>query len=189
MWCGRDFWKWVVKQICDLVDVFLLPSTGGVIAYISSSSSASSPASCHSEGSESSFLSSSPVPQSPNSSSSDGSSSSKSKEGSDGVPKNDQLDDRVKASQPSVTALAKGHGGLTSKYSFVVALLLFRLNSGIMFPVYGWENGRECAQGSIFSHVLCYWAWSGFDYKSGYFKPWFGDSPSQHYPYLVPIRA
>ncbi|KAH0627326.1 hypothetical protein JD844_002895 [Phrynosoma platyrhinos] len=102
-------------------------NAGGVIAYISSSSSASSPASCHSEGSESSFQSSSsPVPTSPNSSSSEGSCNIKSREGSDEATKGDQLDGRIKANQSSVTGLTKGHSGLTSTYSVAVAALSFR---------------------------------------------------------------
>lgn len=96
---------------------FLFLPPGGVIAYISSSSSASSPASCHSESSESSFQSSSsPVPSSPNSSTSESSCNSRSSEGSDGAPKNDQLDDAVKTSRSSAAGLTKGHGGLTSMY-------------------------------------------------------------------------
>ncbi|XP_053265946.1 nuclear receptor subfamily 1 group D member 2 isoform X1 [Podarcis raffonei] len=129
-------------------------NAGGVIAYISSSSSASSPASCHSEGSESSFLSSSPVPQSPNSSSSDGSSSGKSKEGSDGVPKNEQLDDRVKASQPSVTALAKGHGGLT-KFNGMVLLckVCGDVASGFHYGVHACEGCKGFFRRSIQQNI------------------------------------
>ncbi|KAJ6666545.1 hypothetical protein lerEdw1_020268 [Lerista edwardsae] len=87
-------------------------SAGGVIAYASSSSSASSPASCHSEGSENSFqYCSSP---SPSSSSSEGSCNSRNKEGSDGTPKCDQLDNHTKSRQSSVALLTKGHSGLTN---------------------------------------------------------------------------
>ncbi|XP_061441627.1 nuclear receptor subfamily 1 group D member 2 isoform X2 [Rhineura floridana] len=127
---------------------------GGVIAYISSSSSASSPASCHSEGSESSFQSSSPIPPSPNSSSSEGSCSSKSREDSDGVSKNDQSDDHVKASQPSVTGLTKGHGGLT-KFNGMVLLckVCGDVASGFHYGVHACEGCKGFFRRSIQQNI------------------------------------
>lgn len=99
-----------------------LPSLGGVITYISSSSSASSPASCHSEGSENSFQSSSsPVPQSPSSSSSEGSCYSRTREDSVGARKSNQLDDHKK-NQSHFTGLTKSHGTLKSEYVFCDSL-------------------------------------------------------------------
>lgn len=118
---GSESFASCVNTFGVSLHTFLLLPLGGVIAYISSTSSASSPASCHSESSESSFhSSSSPVPSSPNSSSSESSCNSRSSEGSDGTPKNDQLDDAAKTSRSGVAGLTKGHGGLTSMYFFGV---------------------------------------------------------------------
>lgn len=103
-----------VCLLCHYMPPFFL-ALGGVIAYISSSSSASSPASCHSESSDSGFQSSSsPVPSSPNSSSSESSCNGRSSEGSDGAPKSDRLEEAVKPSQSGVAGLTKGHNGVTS---------------------------------------------------------------------------
>lgn len=104
-------------SLCHYMPPFFFLALGGVIAYISSSSSASSPASCHSESSDSGFQSSSsPVPSSPNSSSSESSCNGRSSEGSDGAPKSDRLEETVKPSQSGVAGLTKGHNGVTSMF-------------------------------------------------------------------------
>lgn len=123
---GWVWWCWVMAWLtwqrcmsaCYVTTccLFFL-ALGGVIAYISSSSSASSPASCHSESSDSGFQSSSsPVPSSPNSSSSEGGCNSRSSEGSDGAPKSDRLEETIKTNQSSVAGLTKGHNGVTSMF-------------------------------------------------------------------------
>lgn len=123
---GWVWWCWVMAwltwQRCmsacyvTICRVFFLAS-GGVIAYISSSSSASSPAPCHSESSDSGFQSSSsPVPSSPNSSSSESGCNGRGSEGSDGAPKSDRLEETIKTNQSSVAGLTKGHNGVTSMF-------------------------------------------------------------------------
>lgn len=103
-----------VCLLCHYMLPFFL-ALGGVIAYISSSSSASSPASCHSESSDSGFQSSSsPVPSSPNSSSSERSCHGRNSKGSDGAPKSDCLEETLKPNQSSVAGLTKSHNGVTS---------------------------------------------------------------------------
>lgn len=105
-----------VCLLCHYMPPFFL-ALGGVIAYISSSSSASSPASCHSESSDSGFQSSSsPVPSSPNSSSSESGCNGRSSEGCDGAPKSDRLEETLKTNQSSVAGLTKGHNGVTSMF-------------------------------------------------------------------------
>lgn len=91
-----------------------------MIAYISSSSSASSPASCHSEGSENSFQSnSSSVPSSPNSTHSDSNGNPKNGDLSniEGILKNDRIDCSMKTSKSSAPGLTKSHSGVTSELS------------------------------------------------------------------------
>lgn len=120
MWELVTCWVRFLGQLCTCVSLcsFLFLPPGGVIAYISSSSSASSPASCHSESSDSGFQSSSsPVPSSPSSSSSESSCNSRSSESSDSSPKNDQLDDAIKTNQSKVAGLTKGHSSVTSMFS------------------------------------------------------------------------
>lgn len=91
-----------------------------MIAYISSSSSASSPASCHSEGSENSFQStSSSVPSSPNSTHSDSNGNPQNGDLSniEGILKNDRIDCSMKTSKSSTPGLTKSHSGVTSESS------------------------------------------------------------------------
>lgn len=91
-----------------------------MIAYISSSSSASSPASCHSEGSENSFQSaSSSVPSSPNSTHSDSNGNPKNGDLSsiEGILKNDRIDCSMKTSKSSAPGVTKSHSGVTSELS------------------------------------------------------------------------
>lgn len=110
-------WPWCMPAHYVTTCRLFFLALGGVIAYISSSSSASSPASCHSESSDSGFQSSSsPVPSSPNSSSSESSCNGRSSEGSDGAPKSDRLEETVKPSQSGVAGLTKGHNGVTSMF-------------------------------------------------------------------------
>lgn len=119
-WCWVT--AWLTWQRCmsagyvTTCRLFFL-ALGDVIAYISSSSSASSPASCHSESSDSGFQSSSsPVPSPPNSSSSESGCNGRSTEGSDGAPKSDRLEETIKTNQSSVAGLTKGHNGVTSMF-------------------------------------------------------------------------
>ena len=103
-----------------LITWFPPSAPGGVIAYISSSSSASSPASCHSEGSENSFQSaSSSVPSSPNSTHSDSNGNPKNGDLSsiEGILKNDRIDCSMKTSKSSAPGVTKSHSGVTSELS------------------------------------------------------------------------
>lgn len=160
------------KSVRRMVDVFLFssvggliayscfhPSVGGVIAYASSSSSASSPASCHSEGSENSFqYCSSP---SPSSSSSEGSCNSRNKEGSDGTPQCDQLDDHTKSCQSSVALLTKGHSRLTSKYALITVSPSLELSSDtsyLSFPTMQVASSLFSCVNSL-SPMVCNYGW------------------------------
>ncbi|XP_053570206.1 nuclear receptor subfamily 1 group D member 2 isoform X2 [Bombina bombina] len=103
-------------------------NAGGVITYISSSSSVSSPSSCHSDSSNSSFHATSPLPSSPGSSASEGSSVGSS--GSNNNIGKSDLSNRsilssleeshrdqpvdalcIKTSYTSAAILTKGHSG------------------------------------------------------------------------------
>ncbi|OXB77754.1 UNVERIFIED_CONTAM: hypothetical protein H355_013142 [Colinus virginianus] len=133
-----------VCLLCHYMPPFFL-ALGGVIAYISSSSSASSPASCHSESSDSGFQSSSsPVPSSPNSSSSESGCNGRSSEGSDGAPKSDRLEEAVKPSQSGVAGLTKGHNGVT-KFNGMVLLckVCGDVASGFHYGVHACEGCKE----------------------------------------------
>ncbi|XP_070220424.1 nuclear receptor subfamily 1 group D member 2 [Bos mutus] len=132
-------------------------NAGGVIAYISSSSSASSPASCHSEGSENSFQSaSSSVPSSPNSTHSDSNGNPKNGDLSsiEGILKNDRIDCSMKTSKSSAPGVTKSHSGVT-KFSGMVLLckVCGDVASGFHYGVHACEGCKGFFRRSIQQNI------------------------------------
>lgn len=158
-WCWVTAWlTWQRCMSAGYVTpcrLFFL-ALGGVIAYISSSSSASSPASCHSESSDSGFQSSSsPVPSPPNSSSSESGCNGRSSEGSDGAPKSDRLEETIKTNQSSVAGLTKGHNGVTSMFGASSCKHRFPLSYHSQVPLWLVVQAHSKASIFIFWHCMC----------------------------------
>nr|XP_033785846.1 nuclear receptor subfamily 1 group D member 2 isoform X2 [Geotrypetes seraphini] len=130
---------------------------GGVIAYISSSSSASSPASCHSESSNGSFhSSSSSLPSSPDSCSSRISDSAGENSLSTGAPgRQQQLDSSIYTGKPSATTLARGYGGPVTKFNGIMLLckVCGDVASGFHYGVHACEGCKGFFRRSIQQNI------------------------------------
>ncbi|XP_073534076.1 nuclear receptor subfamily 1 group D member 2 [Phyllobates terribilis] len=148
-------------------------SAGGVIAYIRSSSLASSPSSCHSDSSNSSFQSaSSSLPSSPSSSASEGSSGGSScgstgngsRSGlSSGIfttidesQKNQQVDTLcIKTTYTSAAILTKAQGGGSTKFNGMILLckVCGDVASGFHYGVHACEGCKGFFRRSIQQNI------------------------------------